>query len=304
MGFVAGDANLHRYVGNDPTNAMDPSGLWTWRLDESGKVIARSEEGDSLNELINQGYKRTTIEDLAKAKGVENPGVKLKTGIEVDITTFFPKNVQSILSLQQQMSYELLRPRVESTEGGPKNVPKGKTVGNCEVDWFQTNELDPATASFKKRAYSSILFGYGNCYGFAALMLDYPLPEGGSPEQFQLRPLKGDGVAGIPANRPQTENPLKDPRDKRFDGVRVVVSEGGIFKTLTGGMKPTNKPGFGAIALFSRDDEISHAGVVLGRNRKGDIMIIQKLNDSRACGISSVTHPAVSHYGEPAFYQK
>ncbi len=27
LGFVAGDANLHRYVGNDPTNATDPSGL-------------------------------------------------------------------------------------------------------------------------------------------------------------------------------------------------------------------------------------------------------------------------------------
>ena len=26
-GFEAGDANLYRYVGNDPTNATDPSGL-------------------------------------------------------------------------------------------------------------------------------------------------------------------------------------------------------------------------------------------------------------------------------------
>ncbi len=28
LGFVAGDENLYRYVGNEPTNATDPSGLW------------------------------------------------------------------------------------------------------------------------------------------------------------------------------------------------------------------------------------------------------------------------------------
>jgi hypothetical protein len=27
IGFEAGDANLYRYVGNDPTNHVDPSGL-------------------------------------------------------------------------------------------------------------------------------------------------------------------------------------------------------------------------------------------------------------------------------------
>ena len=27
IGFEAGDANLYRYVGNGPTNAVDPSGL-------------------------------------------------------------------------------------------------------------------------------------------------------------------------------------------------------------------------------------------------------------------------------------
>ena len=27
LGFAAGDTNLYRYVGNDPTNATDPSGL-------------------------------------------------------------------------------------------------------------------------------------------------------------------------------------------------------------------------------------------------------------------------------------
>ena len=30
LGFAAGDVNLNRYVGNGPTNATDPSGLWEW----------------------------------------------------------------------------------------------------------------------------------------------------------------------------------------------------------------------------------------------------------------------------------
>ena len=28
LGYEAGDANLYRYVGNSPTNATDPSGLY------------------------------------------------------------------------------------------------------------------------------------------------------------------------------------------------------------------------------------------------------------------------------------
>jgi RHS repeat-associated protein len=30
IGFRAGDANLYRYVGNEPTRYTDPSGLWRW----------------------------------------------------------------------------------------------------------------------------------------------------------------------------------------------------------------------------------------------------------------------------------
>ena len=32
IGFDAGDANVYRYVGNSPTNAVDPSGLFSWSL--------------------------------------------------------------------------------------------------------------------------------------------------------------------------------------------------------------------------------------------------------------------------------
>jgi RHS repeat-associated protein len=41
-GFRAGDANLYRYVGSDPTNATDPTGLFGWgdAFDIAGKIWA------------------------------------------------------------------------------------------------------------------------------------------------------------------------------------------------------------------------------------------------------------------------
>ncbi len=32
IGFAAGDPNLYRYVGNSPAGAVDPSGLWDWKV--------------------------------------------------------------------------------------------------------------------------------------------------------------------------------------------------------------------------------------------------------------------------------
>lgn len=38
LGFEAGDANFYRYVGDDPTNATDPSGLKFEQLGKFGDV--------------------------------------------------------------------------------------------------------------------------------------------------------------------------------------------------------------------------------------------------------------------------
>lgn len=50
IGYAAGDENLYRYVGNDPTGAVDPQGLWT----EEGVIEAYAQKyGD--NELAMRG---------------------------------------------------------------------------------------------------------------------------------------------------------------------------------------------------------------------------------------------------------
>ena len=64
LGFEAGDANLYRYVGDDPTNATDPSGLWKknpddndfWKLDY-GKLLSDRLDGAEV-------YLTKTIDDL------------------------------------------------------------------------------------------------------------------------------------------------------------------------------------------------------------------------------------------------
>jgi hypothetical protein len=59
IGFVAGDINLYRYVDNNPTNAIDPSGLAKEiKLPDnpSDNAIARAVE-ESIDELEKAGWK-------------------------------------------------------------------------------------------------------------------------------------------------------------------------------------------------------------------------------------------------------
>jgi hypothetical protein len=50
-GLAAGDTNLLRYVGNDPTNATDPSGLLTQPYGPNGKPAQNPFEGDGVTTI-------------------------------------------------------------------------------------------------------------------------------------------------------------------------------------------------------------------------------------------------------------
>ena len=51
IGFAAGDANLYRYVGNEVTNATDPSGLWRIKRRGQPWAFAIAEKGDTAADL-------------------------------------------------------------------------------------------------------------------------------------------------------------------------------------------------------------------------------------------------------------
>src|SRR5438270_195576 len=56
-GFPAGDASLYRYVGNSPTNAIDPTGLDIVRIadDKVGTIIWTVDEGNSFWDRFGHG---------------------------------------------------------------------------------------------------------------------------------------------------------------------------------------------------------------------------------------------------------
>jgi len=66
LGFYGGDSNLYRFVGNDPTNATDPSGLKMVRIRDSyglGKlvVIPDSYKGD-IKDYISEHFDITAAQ--------------------------------------------------------------------------------------------------------------------------------------------------------------------------------------------------------------------------------------------------
>ncbi len=87
IGFAAGDSNLYRYVGNNPTNATDPSGLQRVKL-AGAKVVgvtvgtpalSRIEGGISWTGTLDPGT--VTIEVLEG-----NAGAKIRARWEADVT--------------------------------------------------------------------------------------------------------------------------------------------------------------------------------------------------------------------------
>lgn len=54
IGFEAGDDNLYRYVGNNPTNAVDPCGLATLRVEVGDKENAKPQWGFSIKFTVRE----------------------------------------------------------------------------------------------------------------------------------------------------------------------------------------------------------------------------------------------------------
>lgn len=72
---------------------------------------------------------------------------------------------------------------------------------------------------------------------------------------------------------------------------------------FTGGREKTDRPNYGAIALFYRDEVVCHAAIVLGRSNAGEVFVIQKMNNAQPYTVSKITHPAFGGFKPIEFYQ-
>lgn len=69
LGFEAGDENLYRYVGNGPTNAVDPSGLVWTHVPGFGKLVSSTLELKPVISL-GTGSLNPAIQNLHPADGI------------------------------------------------------------------------------------------------------------------------------------------------------------------------------------------------------------------------------------------
>jgi hypothetical protein len=303
-GFAPADANLYRYVGNQPVNAVDRSGLWEWKLGPQGQVVAVSEANDTVDDLIRQGYGKDKTTGLAAKAGIKDTGAKLKAGQTLDVSGFFPEAIQDILRRQQNLPDTDKDVQGFLKRDGAKEIPKGKTLGTSGIDLMQMLEYDER-GRIVKSPLGGYFYGGGNCYGFVGLFLGVKPPKDILPRNMGLGPLKSETEIASFGKDQLPEKPTVLYGKEQVGGKHgYVYPEGGLWALLTKGRATTKAPNFGAVAVFGRDKKgISHAAIVLGRSQKGDVYVLQKLNMNAPCTVSKATHPYLQGYGKPTYYQ-
>lgn len=297
IGFRAGDLNLYRYVGNDPTNATDPTGLWTWRLDERGRVMAVAEPGDTLGTLARDF---PGILDAAALDGF-GESTTVTPGAEIDVTRFFPAFVVELLRRQQNTKLESIRDVLERAKLTDLAEKPG-TIGSAQIDLMRRTVFGDDGRVKQEALKSGAAFGSGNCFGFVGLWLGKVSPAPVPEREYGMAGLDSEPVIAGKGHKPGI-NQVGTATEPRV----VEVPKEGLLAFLKQGRKPVTDPRFGALALFETSKkEIRHAGIVLGRSRRGKVYILQKLNPGSPYAISTVDHPYFEWEGDPlvTYYQK
>ncbi len=306
-GFTAGDTNLYRFVGNSPVSATDPTGLWTWRLSPSGRIEAVAEDGDTVNDLIAQGYDKEKILGLATKAGIGSATEKVKAGSPIDITDLLPDPVKTAIRRQQNLPSTDRDLQDFLKNAGAKEIPPGGTLGGSGVDLMQLPEVDEDTGRPKKSRIRGYPFGWGNCYGLLGLCRGRKPPPGVEPQNLGMGWLKGEPFTGSPETA-LPDRPGTQVLPERAGGKPAFICpEGGLLGDLTKGRNETKQPRFGAIGLFRRNDledkGIRHGAFVLGRSRNGTVYLLQKLDSAAPYTVSPADHPYLKEFGVPTYYE-
>jgi len=277
----------YTYGDNNPVQNKDPMGLWTWRMDETGRVIAVSEAGDTINSLFAFGYK--TLEPISAVK-LDEKDKKLDKGVEIDVSANIPEAVRKVLKEQQAMAIARVAGFLsENVVGKPK---PGSTIG--------TSGLDPAA-----QGWGGWPLGWGQCYGFVGVYLGYKIPEGVDPRNFALMPQTGEAL--FPEANMDPNSTLVLDYGEYGGKYGMVTPKGGLAAYLMQGKKVAS-PILGDVAVFMTIDggkpRMAHAAIALGTSQDGTPYVIQKRNQCEPYSVSSVKHPHIGKFGTPEYYRR
>jgi hypothetical protein len=177
-------------------------------------------------------------------------------------------------------------------------VGEGETIGSSGVDFLDLS----------KKIVTGAPFGIGNCYGLILLWNGKgSLPKGVDPWNYGGGWLKGDKKfegekSLIPITSNQTEPGLVPWGSGKY--YSETYYPGDLFKSLTEGKRETRNPKFGDLCLFWRGSFITHAAIVLGNSRSGEVYILQKVNAFAPYAVTTVNQRYISTFGTPYYYGK
>jgi RHS repeat-associated protein len=263
LGFDAGDSNLYRYVNNAPTDATDPSGEWFWRLD-NGEIIATSAKDDTLGGLIDMGYPRAWVSNLAKSEGIEL-NTKLEFGKRFNVTGALPASVKQVLEYEKSLDPKT--PQTDPTRG----------TGNCygfvdiclNPNVLKNTKVDP-------RNYSIVPLQGDPVTGF---------------DNFPLSKQPGKKTIEFPVGEKKEQALVASVKlpDHFTAGRRGVQAKDAQFGDIALFQNPKDKQGY------------RHVAFVLGRDSLGDVMLLQKLNSQQPYAVLPAKQ--LKAFGSPEYWQ-
>ena len=280
---------MSRYKGYFSANSTDPSGLWTWKLGPKGNVIAIAEEGDTLESLAAEGYDITGLKRKIKV---------IVKGTKIDVTSLLPDATIQILKREQGVSFteEQLDAMKRHFEYDLEDLENKKTIKDKKLlrTLKSLMSAKPGKTSVGELAggdnqsWLRGQFGSGNCYGFAAIYLGIiKVPNSKKLWHLQVvqAPIDKNVIASWKIN-PKTGFGFPETHS----GVYFYAFKEGALKGLVGSRNETKSPVKGDLAVdlnLNSNNDLSHAGIVLGKSKGGLVYLIQKYSVSGRVGINT-----------------
>ncbi|HRE84625.1 MAG TPA: hypothetical protein PLN52_26530, partial [Opitutaceae bacterium] len=280
VGFVSRDLldyidGLSVYIGYFSDGGLDPLGLWTWKMDRFGRIIAVRENGDTIDTLADQGYDRSKMKELPDGN--------------VDVSAEFPELILADFARQQTYKTKDIPDVWAMAIHGYDD--DGSAIGTDIRKVCDTlGELDPRIA--KDLNAVDDIFGPGQCHGFTFFATRSPSPPGhleNAPDDLEFSPRNITMAWGTGARSDEWHYSHHGGTESIAYGVGSGRTDGdaALQEFLTEGRAETANAEFGDILIFfDETGNVVHSGVAMGVDASGRCFVLQKVNRGRPYTIS------------------